>query len=90
MFQLLIGLVEFCKSLGQKETKLEQDNKTLKIENAKLKERLSLNSRNSSIPSSKELYKIKENIPKDKPENSRKVGGQHSCLQIIFDEKRKT
>ena len=76
MLQLLIGLVEFCKSLEQKIAKLEEENKTLKIENAELKERLSLNSRNSSIPSSKELYKMKENIPKDKPENSRKVGGQ--------------
>ncbi|GFT91580.1 hypothetical protein NPIL_261811 [Nephila pilipes] len=61
---------------GQKVGFLEKENKTLKIENAELKERLGLNSRNSSIPSSKELYKMKENMPKDKPENSKKVDGQ--------------
>lgn len=76
MFQLLIKLIELCKNLKQKVGGLEEENKTLKIENAELKERLGLNSRNSSIPSSKELYKMKENMPKDKPENSRKVGGQ--------------
>lgn len=76
MFQLLIKLIELCKNLKQKVGVLEEENKTLKIENAELKERLGLNSRNSSIPSSKELYKMKENMPKDKPENSRKVGGQ--------------
>lgn len=41
-------------------------------ENAKLKDRLGLNSKNSSIPSSKDLYKLK----KDKPKSDRKQGGQ--------------
>ena len=76
MFQLLIKLIELWKNSEKKSARLEEENKTLKIENAELKERLGLNSRNSSIPSSKELYKMKENMPKDKPENSKKVGGQ--------------
>ncbi len=51
---------------------LKAENKALRIENAELKERLGLNSKNSSLPSSKELYKIK----KDKPKSDRNVGGQ--------------
>ncbi|MDX5498168.1 MAG: DUF6444 domain-containing protein, partial [Wolbachia endosymbiont of Lasioglossum nitidulum] len=51
---------------------LEAENKALRIENAELKERLGLNSKNSSLPSSKELYKTK----KDKPKSERNVGDQ--------------
>jgi transposase len=76
VFNLLISLVELCKDLKGKILTLEEKNKALEIENTELKERLSLNSRNSSIPSSKELYKMKENMPKNKTENGRKVGGQ--------------
>ena len=76
MSENLISLVELCKSLEQKIAELEEENKILKIENAELRERLGINSRNSSIPTSKELYEIKEDMPKDKPENNRKIGGQ--------------
>lgn len=51
---------------------LKSENKALRIENAELKEKLGLNSKNSSIPSSKELYKIK----KDKPKSDRNIGAQ--------------
>ncbi len=51
---------------------LKAEHEALKIENAELKERLGLNSKNSSIPSSKELYKMK----KEKPKSERKIGGQ--------------
>ncbi|QOD38733.1 hypothetical protein [Candidatus Wolbachia massiliensis] len=40
MFQLLIRLIELCKNLKQKVCGLEEENKTLKIENTELKERL--------------------------------------------------
>ncbi len=76
MLQLLISIVELCKNLEQKVVKLEEKNKILKIENAELRERLGLNSRNSSIPTSKELYKIKKDTLKDKSESNRKIGGQ--------------
>lgn len=55
---------------------MKKKNKILKIENAELRERLGLNSRNSSIPTSKELYKIKKDASEDKSESNRKIGGQ--------------
>lgn len=75
----MVDLLEFCESLKQTIEKLEAkieelqaENKALRIENAELKERLGLNSKNSSIPSSKELYKITKN----KPKSDRKIGAQ--------------
>ncbi len=82
----MVNLLELCKNLQQKIEKLEvkierlereneslkAEHEALKIENAELKERLGLNSKNSSIPSSKELYKMK----KEKPKSERKIGGQ--------------
>ncbi|EAL58640.1 transposase, degenerate, partial [Wolbachia endosymbiont of Drosophila ananassae] len=82
----MVNLLELCKNLQQKierlEAKIERlekeneslkaENKALKIENAELRERLGLSSKNSSIPSSKELYKIKKN----KPKSERNIGGQ--------------
>jgi transposase len=52
---------------------LETQIQALIKENAELKERLGLNSKNSSIPSSKELYKIKK---ENRLKSSRKIGGQ--------------
>ena len=52
---------------------LKQENIELKKENNQLKEKLGLNSKNSSIPSSKELYKIKKN---NKTKSDRKQGAQ--------------
>ena len=54
-------------------SELEAENRTLHLENAKLKEKLGLNSKNSSIPSSKELYKRKKS---EKKVSERKRGGQ--------------
>lgn len=71
-----MNLEQRVARLEEENKTLQEENKALKIENAELRERLGLNSRNSSIPSSKEMYKIKEDAPKDKPENSRKIGGQ--------------
>ncbi|WP_253301901.1 IS66 family transposase [Wolbachia endosymbiont of Psylliodes chrysocephala] len=82
----MVNLLELCKNLERKIEKLEAkierlereneglkaENEALKIENAELKERLGLNSKNSSLPSSKELYKMK----KEKPKSERKIGGQ--------------
>ncbi len=73
MLQLLISIVELCKNLEQKVAKLEEKNKILEIENAELRERLGLNSRNSSLPSSKELYKIKNDYSNLKEIISSKV-----------------
>lgn len=43
---------------------LEEENISLKIEISELKERFGLNLSNSSISSSKELYKMRENSQK--------------------------
>lgn len=51
---------------------LELANKSLEEENSKLKEKLGLTSKNSSIPTSKELYKQK----RDKVKSTRNRGGQ--------------
>ncbi|WCR53041.1 MAG: hypothetical protein PG981_000063 [Wolbachia endosymbiont of Ctenocephalides orientis wCori] len=58
MSNLLSSLLELCKKLEARIEELEAEN--MKIENAELKERLGLNLQNSSIPSSKELYKLKK------------------------------
>lgn len=68
----MVNLLELCENLKIEIENLKVENKALKIENAQLKEKLGLNSKNSSIPSSKELYKIKKN----KPKSERNVGGQ--------------
>ena len=52
---------------------LEIENKSLKIENTKLKDKLGLNSTNSSLPPSRDLYKIKN---QSRPKSNRKPGGQ--------------
>ncbi len=71
-----MNLSELCKDLKEKVSKLEEENKVLKIENAELRERLGLNSRNSSLPTSKELYKIMKDKPNDESKDNKKVGGQ--------------
>ena len=52
---------------------LEAENHALHSENAKFKEKLGLNSKNSSIPSSKELYRRKKS---ERKVSERKRGGQ--------------
>lgn len=52
---------------------LKSENAKLSTENIKLKERLGLNSKTSSIPSSKELYKIKKDTRK---KSDKKQGAQ--------------
>ncbi len=59
--------------LKKEDIALKQENIALKKENAELKEKLGLNSTNSSIPSSKELYKIKKD---NKLGSDRKQGAQ--------------
>ena len=56
-------------SLKGSHKSLAAENKKLSHENIRLRERLGLNSRTSSIPSSKELYKIKK-ASKPKSERS--------------------
>src|SRR5688572_4182001 len=51
---------------------LRAENARLIQENKELKDKLGLNSKNSGIPSSKELYKLK----RVKAKSSRKAGGQ--------------
>lgn len=63
---------EIIRKLESEIEILKSENQALRIENAELKEKLGLNSRNSSIPSSKELYKIK----KEKAKTGRKRGAQ--------------
>ncbi|WP_342265139.1 IS66 family transposase [Cardinium endosymbiont of Philonthus spinipes] len=59
-------------SLKEVITSLSAANKSLSEENCKLKDKLGLTSKTSSIPSSKELYKIKRN----KVKSTRNRGGQ--------------
>ena len=63
---------------------VRNENKGLKIENAGLKERLGLNSKNSSIPSSKELYKIN----RERPKSELSIGAQPGH-KGVFREKMK-
>ncbi len=86
MSDLLASLLKLCgsfkieieqlkaeiKRLEIENENFRSENKALRIENAELKERLGLNSQNSSIPSSKELYKLK----KKKKKSDRKIGAQ--------------
>jgi regulator of replication initiation timing len=86
MSDLLASLLKLCESfkieieqlkaeikrLEIENENFRSENKVLRIENAELKERLGLNSQNSSIPSSKELYKLK----KKKKKSDRKIGAQ--------------
>ncbi|BET28655.1 hypothetical protein wCauATS_08570 [Wolbachia pipientis] len=86
MSDLLASLLKLCESfkieieqlkaeikrLEIENENFRSENKALRIENAELKERLGLNSQNSSIPSSKELYKLK----KKKKKSDRKIGAQ--------------
>lgn len=67
---------------------LKNENNLLKTENEKLKDRLGLNSKNSSIPSSKELFKIKY---ENKTKSSKNIGGQtghkgHVRDKMVADE----
>lgn len=74
MSDLLASLLKLCESfkIEIENENFRSENKALRIENAELKERLGLNSQNSSIPSSKELYKLK----KKKKKSDRKIGAQ--------------
>lgn len=65
-------LEEEIQSLIAVNGELRNEINNLKEENGKLKERLGLTSQNSSIPSSKELYKIKKETQK----SERKIGAQ--------------
>ena len=75
-----LSLEEIIKKQAEKIDQLEvriselaAENRTLHLENAKLKEKLGLNSKNSSIPSCKELYKRKKS---EKKVSERQRGGQ--------------
>ena len=59
--------------LKAENTALKAENTALKIENSTLKEKLGLNSTNSGIPTSKELYKIKKD---HHHKSTRHPGGQ--------------
>jgi transposase len=60
-------------SLEQENTLLRQENAQLRCENESLKERLGLNSQNSSLPPSRDLYRAKKNT---RPPSGKKPGGQ--------------
>ena len=61
-------------------SELEAENRALHLENATLKKRLGLNSKNSSIPSSKELYKHKKS---ERKVSERKRGGQSWSQRLL-------
>ena len=63
------------KIIEQVETinKLTAENQNLKKELIKLQDKLNINSSNSGLPTSKEVYRIER---KSKPKSDRKPGGQ--------------
>ena len=69
----LIALEQRVEQLTLENAMLQNENFALKKENDQLKEKLGLNSKNSSIPSSKELYKIKR---ENKVKSDRRQGAQ--------------
>ena len=93
--ELVKRQAERIDQLEARLSELEAENKVLKVENAELKsenaelkEKLGLNSKNSSIPSSKELYKKQKT---EKKSSGRKRGGQkghegHSRDKMTADE----
>lgn len=75
-------------ALKKENATLRQENAVLREEIEKLKDRLGLNSTNSSIPTSKELYKIKK---ENRQKSSRNPGGQpghkgHKRDEMVSDE----
>ena len=71
--ELLSSLVLENNQFKSEIKTLNLKNEKLSAENIKLKDRLGLNSKNSSIPTSKELYKIKKDQAK---KSTRKQGAQ--------------
>lgn len=73
----LAAIIEDLKNqigyLEQRIKYLEQENSTLRQENERLKERLGLNSQNSSLPPSRDLYQAKR---KNRQKSPRNPGGQ--------------
>lgn len=69
---LILKLEKKIEQLEVEVEKLSAENKALRKENIELKDKLGITSKNSSIPSSKELYKIK----KKKSGSGLKAGGQ--------------
>lgn len=83
MSNLLASLIKLCENLKIEIENLKAENKAFRIENAELKERLGLNAKNSSIPSSKELYKI----TKDKPKKATEILEPKSDMKVISELK---
>jgi len=86
--QLYLDLQAKLYTLECRILELELENHSLKKENAKLKEKLGLNSKNSSIPTSKEIYKLKNT---NKPKSQYKQGAQdghkgYSRDKMVADE----
>ena len=73
----LAAIIEDLKTqigyLEQRIKYLEQENSTLRQENERLKERLGLNSQNSSLTPSRDLYQAKR---KNRQKSPRNPGGQ--------------
>ena len=86
--QLYLDLQAKLYALECRILQLELENNALKKENAQLKEKLGLNSKNSSIPTSKEIYKLKKT---NKPNSECKQGAQaghkgYSRDKMVADE----
>lgn len=69
---IIEDLYQQIEALKERIVYLEEENARLRQENNRLKERLGLNSTNSSLPPSRDLYKAKKNRPK----SGRKPGAQ--------------
>ena len=74
---MLVTVEELLNSIALLNARLcdlEEENRKLREENSLLKERLGLNSTNSSLPPSRDLYKTKKLAVQDRP--SLKKGGK--------------
>jgi transposase len=71
--ELIEALQVTNEALTTENQVLTIENGALKLKISELEEKLGLNSKNSSIPSSRELYKIKKD---NKAKSERGIGGQ--------------
>jgi transposase len=76
---LVSKLTNRVGELEEENYKLKEENRRLTKENIELKDRLGLNSTNSSLPSSRDLYKIKKAM---KEPSGKNPGGQKGHIGI--------
>ncbi len=62
-----MNFISIIEDLYQQIKTLKKENAQLRQENNRRRERLGLNSANSSLPPSRDLYRVKKNRPRSGP-----------------------